>query len=117
MDAGTVLVDELKLEDLAQIPAQVPQVLSHASGTFFIGERKDRHPDQLGDRITEDIGHPLVDKDRDALCVDQADALVEVLDEEPVLVLALPQDILYPPPLRGIDGILETGGRDDRGTG
>ncbi len=97
MDPGTVFMDELELKDLAHVLAQALQVPSHAPGTLLVGEETDRRSDDLGDRVADDIGHPLVGKDHDTLSVDQSDALVEVLDEEPVPILALLQDLLYLP--------------------
>src|SRR5690606_16186374 len=97
MDTGAVFTDQIDLKDFVHVPAQVLQILSKASGARLIDERGDRQSYDLSDRVADDIGHSLVGKDRDTLSVDQPDAFVEVLDEEPVPVLALPQDLLYPP--------------------
>ncbi len=98
MDAGTIFVDECELKCLAHAPPPAFQVLPHGPDTLPGNKRKDRHPDHIGDRVAEYIGHLLVDKGCYPLCIHHPDTLVEVLDEEPVAILALPQDLLHPPP-------------------
>ncbi|KAF5044209.1 hypothetical protein DSECCO2_494200 [anaerobic digester metagenome] len=96
MDAGAVFTDEIDLKDLVRVLTQALQVCSQTLSTLLIDERADRHPDQFVDRVTGDIGNPLVGKDRDAHSVDESDAFVEVLDKEPVSILAPLQEFLYP---------------------
>jgi hypothetical protein len=100
MDAGTTSVEKFTLKDFVHAPFPAPQAFLHGPDILFGNKRKDRHPDHIGDRVAEDISHLLVGKDRGPPRIDHPDTLVEVLDEEPVPVLALPQDLLHPPPLR-----------------
>ncbi len=100
MDAGTTSVEKFTLKDFVHAPFPAPQAFLHSPDILFGNKHKDRHPDHIGDRVAEDISHLLVGKDRGPPCIDHPDTLVEVLDEEPVLALALLQDLLHPPPSR-----------------